>query len=202
MSDLIFRNANDRAIAQRSSDGYIDATAMCKAAGKKFNDYMRLETTKDYLAALSSTSGIPDLDLIQVKHGGSDRGTWIYPQVAIDLAGWLSPDFKVLAWEWVMDWMDKGIAPSDRTHELKLQLEIEQTKLEQLRLNQSNGTPKPVPKPKVPEPTSHLTPEELSRHNQEEMERYVQKNLALSQAEQERKRQEMVAMLYRMAGGK
>lgn len=39
-------------IEQRAADGYINATAMCKAAGKLFADYARTAPTKAFLTSL------------------------------------------------------------------------------------------------------------------------------------------------------
>lgn len=102
-------------ISQRATDGYINATAMCKAAGKKWNDYYRLGTTQAFLAALSPVTGIPATELAQSIQGGSPelQGTWIHPQVAIHLAQWLSPEFAVKVTEWVYEWMS-GKHPSDK----------------------------------------------------------------------------------------
>ncbi|RCK20113.1 KilA, partial [Thalassospira profundimaris] len=58
-TQLIPHTINDRTICQRKDDGYIHATAMCKAAGKQFNDYRRLATTHEFLDALAAETGIP-----------------------------------------------------------------------------------------------------------------------------------------------
>lgn len=94
-------------IHQRVSDGYINATAMCKAAGKLFGNYNQLQSTKDFLTVLSSDIGIPISEIIQSIKGGSPelQGTWVHPQVAIHLAQWLSPKFAVKVSQWVFDWM-------------------------------------------------------------------------------------------------
>jgi hypothetical protein len=47
-------------ISQRIADGYLDATAMCKATGKLFADYHRLKTTQEFLEALSLNMGTAD----------------------------------------------------------------------------------------------------------------------------------------------
>lgn len=101
-------------IRQRSQDGYINATAMCKAAGKNFADYNRIGPTKAYLSALSSEAGLPIAELIQSISGGTPhlQGTWVHPQVAIHLAQWLSPKFAVRVNQWVYDWMSAGLAPA------------------------------------------------------------------------------------------
>jgi hypothetical protein len=97
-------------IEQRIADGYINATAMCKASGKQFNDYVRIGPTKAFLTELSSETGLPVSGIIQsIKGGSADRqGTWVHPQVAIHLAQWLSPRFAVLVSKWVFDWMSAG----------------------------------------------------------------------------------------------
>ena len=51
-------------VNQRATDGYINATEMCKAAGKQFNDYSRLNTTTEFLKELSLDTGIPVSKLI------------------------------------------------------------------------------------------------------------------------------------------
>ncbi len=121
--NLIFHNANDQAIAQRTSDGYISATAMCKAAKKKWADYFRLESTQEYLQALSQDLGlivivnnptphIPTSALVETFRGGnSQQGTWIHYEVAVDLAKWLSPQFRILVNRWVVQWMSGKSQP-------------------------------------------------------------------------------------------
>lgn len=94
-------------IQQRIDDGYINATAMCKSAGKQFKHYNENQTTKDFLQELSSVVGIPTTELIRSIQGGNPQlqGTWVHPKVAIHLAQWLSPKFSVLVVDWVHDWL-------------------------------------------------------------------------------------------------
>lgn len=94
-------------IEQRSKDGYINATAMCQAAGKNWNDYSRLNGTQAFLPELAADTGIPVSELVQSVRGGDPwrQGTWVHPQVAIHLAQWLSPKFAVLVSRWVYEWM-------------------------------------------------------------------------------------------------
>lgn len=41
---------------------------MCKAVGKKFNDYTRLIATQEFLKELTSVTGIPVTDLVIPEH--------------------------------------------------------------------------------------------------------------------------------------
>lgn len=104
---IISHTLNGKVIEQRFIDGYINATAMCQAVGKMFNDYSCLKTTQAFLEALESDTGIPVSEQIQsVKGGGPTvQGTWVHPKVAIHLAQWLSPQFAVSVVNWVHDWM-------------------------------------------------------------------------------------------------
>ncbi len=64
-NEIIVHPIAGQVVRQRTRDTYIDATAMCEAAGKLFADYWRLKGTKAHLAALSSVMGIPIAELIQ-----------------------------------------------------------------------------------------------------------------------------------------
>lgn len=103
--NLIHREANGSIIDQRTADGYINATAMCKAAGKEWSGYYRIAGTREFLDELASDLQICRTDLVQSISGGVIQGTWVHPQVAIHLAQWLSPTFAVKVSKWVYDWI-------------------------------------------------------------------------------------------------
>ena len=109
-NSLIPRVYEGEVVEQRLGDGYVNATAMCKAAGKRLEHYLENESTNAFLAELCSETGIPTLEIIQVIKGGipERRGTWVHPQVAIHLGQWLSPRFAVQVSKWVFDWMSGG----------------------------------------------------------------------------------------------
>jgi hypothetical protein len=48
-----------------------------------------------YLGALCTETGIPVSSLCLSLKGGSHQGTWVHPQVAVDLARWISAPFAV-----------------------------------------------------------------------------------------------------------
>lgn len=56
---FIDRLAENDVVTQRVSDGYFNATAMCRASGKQIGHYLSNATTKAFLAELSSDIGIP-----------------------------------------------------------------------------------------------------------------------------------------------
>lgn len=117
---LIPHKVQDSIVEQRAADGYVNATAMCKAAGKFFGHYRENDTTKAFLAALEADIGIPISKLIQVLRGANVvQGTWVHPRVAINLAQWLSPQFAVMVTKWVMDWMSGKGQPTKLPYHLE-----------------------------------------------------------------------------------
>ena len=127
---------------QRPNDGYINATKLCTQGGKLIADYLRLSGTKEFLRLLSIDMGIPisgKNGLIQIRKGGKDitlQGTYVHPQVAIDLGQWLSGEFRLLINKWVFDWMSKGTSStislelqerSDLRYQLKDEARLELT---------------------------------------------------------------------------
>lgn len=118
---FIDRLADNEVVTQRVSDGYFNATAMCRASGKLMGDYLRLSTSKAFLAELSSDMGIPISTLVQSIRGGAPnlQGTWVHPQVAINLAQWLSPKFAVLVSKWVLEWTSGNIRQPSLPYHLR-----------------------------------------------------------------------------------
>lgn len=76
-------------------DGYVNATQLCKAGNKLFGHYQTSKQTQDYLQALSPVIGIPITELIDIKQGGINQGTYVHRKVAYHLAQWISPQFAV-----------------------------------------------------------------------------------------------------------
>jgi hypothetical protein len=80
--------------------GYCDATAMCKANGKRWAKYLELNATKPFLAALSEITQSPlgGRSFYTVDSGNTEFiGTWCSFEVAMNLAQWLSPKFAAWA---------------------------------------------------------------------------------------------------------
>jgi len=93
----------------RDNDGYINITNLCKAGGKEFKSWNRLDKTKRFLDVLSSTVKIHTVELLKQEQGGNgERHTWAHPQVSINIAQWISAEFDVLVSKWVYEIMLTG----------------------------------------------------------------------------------------------
>lgn len=109
----------------RMCDGFVNATKMCQSAGKLWAHFSSLHGTRKFLEELSVEIGIAIPELIISAHGGHE-GTWIHPDVAIELAGWCSVKFKVQVGQLVKRYMRGELTTEeskDVSHKVRKALE-------------------------------------------------------------------------------
>ncbi|KAK6025808.1 KilA-N domain protein [Ostertagia ostertagi] len=110
--DLIQHQLASSIIEQRGSDGYINATQLCQAAGRRWDQYVREEANGRFLRALSKSEGLEVPKLYPtVTAGDGQVNVWVHPKVAINLGQWLSGEFAVKVADWVYAWMNGGVRP-------------------------------------------------------------------------------------------
>jgi len=114
---------NNIIIESRPSDNFINATQMCKAGDKLFADWARLHSTHKLITALQSDMvnhisqntennsepiipGSQNTQVIEVLKGNSStftQGSWIHPDLAVQLAQWISPTFAIQVSRWIRE---------------------------------------------------------------------------------------------------
>jgi hypothetical protein len=123
----------DKQIEFRKEDGFVNATAMCKAGKKEFKNWKCLESTKKLIEALEgeirisktelmesnkgrygkkildleNETGITKSKLMDSKKGNTSKyskGSWIHPILATNLAQWISPKFGMKVCIWIDEW--------------------------------------------------------------------------------------------------
>lgn len=104
------------AIQRRDADGFVNATAMCKANGREWFTYARSARTQEYIAALKAAPQICGAEVVQSISGGTPslQGTWIHPRLAIDLARWISPAFAVWMDGWFLESLQPALQPANQ----------------------------------------------------------------------------------------
>lgn len=109
---LDVRAWNGTPISRRTTDGYVNATAMCKANGKEWSTYARTESAKRYIAGRKAALQNCRTELVQSIHGGvpTRQGTWIHPRLAVDLARWISTPFAMWMDDWLLDEIERQAA--------------------------------------------------------------------------------------------
>jgi hypothetical protein len=91
-------------IFSRNEDKYINATQLCNAGNKNFNDWFSLDSTKQIINELEYDEEIPVLQLIDTNKNNTcnlENDYWIHPDLAIQLAQWISPKFGLNISRWV-----------------------------------------------------------------------------------------------------
>lgn len=113
MTDLKIFNYNDNSIEFEVINGQVfaNATIMCQAFGKRPNDFLNLISTKNYVEAVTKKTG--NANLIQIRQGGFNQGTWIHEKLILKLSQWLDVDFEV--------WCDEKVAELLRTGKVEIQ---------------------------------------------------------------------------------
>lgn len=120
---------NKVVIEARESDHFINATQLCKAGGKEFNEWYRLESTKRLINVLNQTiineninaptyplsqnidhnnenQQNKEIILVDIKRGNSSKftqGSWVHPDLAVPLAQWISPEFSIQVSRWTRE---------------------------------------------------------------------------------------------------
>lgn len=87
-------------------DGYVNATLLCKAAGKRIDNWMRLTGTKKIIKELYRSLTCEETDLISIIQGGNDKlsqGTYLHSDLGIQLAQWISPSFAIQVSRWTRE---------------------------------------------------------------------------------------------------
>ena len=76
----------------------INGSKMAKSFGKNPGNWLRLSSTKKFLAALSEAKCISPDELIQIvkqNGNGPEKGVWMHEEAALEFARWLSPSFAI-----------------------------------------------------------------------------------------------------------
>ncbi|MGB3208702.1 MAG: KilA-N domain-containing protein [Crinalium sp.] len=126
--NIITHSVNSVAIELRTTDGYLNGTAMCVAHSKDISDWLALQSVWELVTALANRLGInpktgdfrfsartkvsafyPTLVIVKRGSPESGGGTWIHPKLAVHLAQWCSPEFALLVSDWVDEWLMNGL---------------------------------------------------------------------------------------------
>jgi KilA-N domain len=117
---------------KENTDIMINAAEMARQFGKTPKDFLRTESTKNFISELSGKENLPIQKIFKVVEGGKHQGTWMHRKLALKFAGWLSPKFEL----WVYDVIEEilfGDAKTLRTNNDELRIitnrmkEIDQT---------------------------------------------------------------------------
>ena len=113
----IERDLNGITVYQRETDGYVNATQICKVHYEIANErkdprnWLETNAAKRAIEKLSSVTGIPVTGITEVRKGGKYQGTWIHPRLAVRFTMWVNDDFSLAVEDWVHQWFESGSNP-------------------------------------------------------------------------------------------
>ncbi len=139
MGELLnFRRAvNGVSVEQRTDNGFINGTAMCAAHGVTISRWFRTKETLELFDALAldinakvicsdlNILDVPKLsatkyaqifpELIFTKQGSPvvGGGSWLHPDLAMQLAQWCNKRFAIQVSRWIREWLTAGQVPID-----------------------------------------------------------------------------------------
>jgi hypothetical protein len=102
----------EQGFIQRTSDGYFNATELIKNWNsisnnkKQLGQYQLLNSTNEFIEQLKK-EGIEN-PVLTGRGKGENSGTWVHPKVFIDIAMWVSVEFKSKVIDYVIDGLIKS----------------------------------------------------------------------------------------------
>lgn len=80
---------------------FFNATKVAQVFGKRPTAWLVLDSTKEYLEAVTRKMVTEESQLVRVKQGGKDQGTWLHPKLGVRFAQWCDVNFAV--------WCDEAV---------------------------------------------------------------------------------------------
>ena len=92
---------NDIIITSRENDYFINAILLCHAGSKNFNEWYKLNSTKELIEEYTK------LNIYNVIDKKSNKIIWIHPDLACNLAQWISNSFYLQICKWIKTMITK-----------------------------------------------------------------------------------------------
>lgn len=103
---IMMRDFSGHAIRQNHITLMFSANDMAKLFPEKnLENWLGNQSTKEFCETIAMREGLEKINVIyrSGKKTGDERGTWLHPLMAVDLAMWLNPNFKYDVLKWVQD---------------------------------------------------------------------------------------------------
>lgn len=92
----IFQYNGSNVAFEKGNDVMVNLTEVAKAFPEKnLTQIINSQEIKDYRDALAKLQNYSLVDLVEVRRGGANPGTWAHQKVALRVAQKLSPDFAI-----------------------------------------------------------------------------------------------------------
>lgn len=134
MNDIQIFDYNGNGVSFRNGNSVmVSATEMAKPFNKQAKDWLKTQSTKEFILTLSEVKKILPSDLVQVING-DNGGTWMHEDVALEFARWLSPAFAIWCNDRIKELLTKGTTSINQLSRKQLALMVIQAEEENERL--------------------------------------------------------------------
>ena len=109
-AQIMMRPFKDGIIRQNHKTAWFNATDLIKIANKYrtqiglkeklIKDYFKTDSTNEFIKEILDRENVSEA---YSSKKGKNGGTWVHPLLLIDIAMWLSPEFKYDAMSWLQD---------------------------------------------------------------------------------------------------
>lgn len=93
--NALIRAEYDGVALSFQDDGWFNAKEVAAKFGKRPNDWLALDETREYIAALDAISNTSQNGIWHRAKRGNNGGTWLHPKLAVRFAQWLDVKFAV-----------------------------------------------------------------------------------------------------------
>lgn len=114
----------------------LNAIHAASGAGKSKapNEWLRTQQANEIVAELESQTGNSRFDLIKTMRGGATPGTFAHELLAVEYAGWISPQFRLMVNRVFFDYRTGNLAPAKELSRTDLALMVIESEKEKERI--------------------------------------------------------------------
>lgn len=119
LTQLFSYQGNEVTFRNEQGVAYVNATQMAKSFGneKRPQFWLNNQNTTEFLSEISKARNIALTELVIVTKGGTNSGTWMHEDVALEFSRWLSPAFSIWCNDRIKELLTVGMTATPQTIE-------------------------------------------------------------------------------------
>ncbi|UFH48367.1 hypothetical protein [Pseudomonas sp. KNUC1026] len=105
---MIERWVGDLQVLQREQDGFVSITNWCLAIGKLQEQWLASRSVRAAQALVAKRVGCQPWQLVDRRLSTQGAVAWLHPQLMVQLALGMSPEWALCAGRWLWEWEQAG----------------------------------------------------------------------------------------------
>lgn len=105
-------------VRMRASDGWLDVSSMCRSAGTVVARYLRTQSAQNFIQCLQAElchaiNETATTIVFEKLREGEAEYYWAHPLLALEIAGWISPKYRIDTLVWIFQLYSTGSVSID-----------------------------------------------------------------------------------------